>query len=64
MLGFGNNIDARTVISLFEEEDYNLKDIRNGKAVEPIFLSKLPSGMAQIDSIADRKNFLLKSFFL
>ena len=35
MLGFGNNIDARTVISLFEEENYNLKDIRDGKAVEP-----------------------------
>ena len=60
MLGFGNNIDARTVISLFEEEDYNLKDIRNGKAVEPIFLSKLPSGMAQIDSIADRKKLFIK----
>ncbi len=60
MLGFGNNIDARTVISLFEEEDYNLKDIRDGKAVEPIFLSKLPSGMAQIDSIADRKKLFIK----
>ena len=60
MLGFGNNIDARTIISLFEEENYNLKDIRDGKAVEPIFLSKLPTGIAQIDNIADRKRLFIK----
>jgi len=60
ILGFGNNIDARTVISLFEEENYNLKDIRNGKAVEPIFLSKLPKGIDQIDNIQDRKRLFIK----
>jgi hypothetical protein len=60
ILGFGNNIDARTVISLFEEENYNLKDIRNGKAVEPIFLSKLPTGIDQIDNIQDRKRLFIK----
>ena len=60
ILGFGNNIDARTIISLFEEEDYNLKDIRKGKAVEPIFLSKLPTGIEQIDNINDRKKLFIR----
>ena len=60
MLGFGNNIDARTVISLFEEENYNLKDIRDGKAVEPFFLSKLPTGIDKIDNIVDRKKLFIR----
>ena len=60
ILGFGNNIDARTIISLFEEEDYNLKDIRKGKAVEPIFLSKLPTGIENLDNINDRKRLFIR----
>ena len=60
MLAFGNNIDARTVISLFEEENYNLKDIRDGKAVEPFFLSKLPTGIDKIDNIVDRKKLFIR----
>ena len=60
ILGFGNNISARTIISLFEEENYNLKDIRQGKAVDPVFLSKLPTGIANIDSIGDRKKLFIK----
>jgi len=60
ILGFGNNISARTIISLFEEENYNLKDIRKGKAVEPVFLSKLPTGIAQIDNISERKKLFIK----
>ena len=60
ILGFGNNIDARTIISLFEEENYNLQDIRKGKAVEPIFLSKLPTGIKQINNIDDRKKLFIK----
>ena len=60
ILGFGNNISARTIISLFEEENYNLKDIRKGKAVDPVFLSKLPTGIAQIDNIGDRKKLFIK----
>jgi uncharacterized FlgJ-related protein len=60
ILGFGNNIDARTIISLFEEENYNLQDIRNGKAVEPIFLSKLPTGIKNINNIRERKKLFIK----
>ena len=60
ILGFGNNISARTIISLFEEENYNLKDIRQGKAVDPVFLSKLPTGIANIDNIGDRKKLFIK----
>lgn len=60
ILGFGNNISARTIISLFEEENYNLKDIRQGKAVDPVFLSKLPTGIANLDSIGDRKKLFIK----
>lgn len=60
ILGFGNNIDARTIISLFEEENYNLQDIRNGKAVEPIFLSKLPTGIKNINNIGERKKLFIK----
>jgi Bax protein len=60
ILGFGNNISARTTISLFEEENYNLKDIRQGKAVDPVFLSKLPTGIANIDNIGDRKKLFIK----
>ena len=60
ILGFGNNIDARTIISLFEEENYNLQDIRKGKAVEPIFLSKLPTGIKKINNIGDRKKLFIK----
>ena len=59
-MGFGNNISARTIISLFEEENYNLKDIRQGKAVDPVFLSKLPTGIANIDNIGDRKKLFIK----
>ena len=60
ILGFGNNISARTIISLFEEENYNLKDIRQGKAVDPVFLSKLPTGIANLDNIGDRKKLFIK----
>ena len=60
ILGFGNNISARTIISLFEEENYNLKDIRQGKAVDPVFLSKLPTGIVNIDNIGDRKKLFIK----
>jgi Bax protein len=60
ILGFGNNISARTIISLFEEENYNLKDIRQGKAVDQVFLSKLPTGIANIDNIGDRKKLFIK----
>ena len=39
------SLNAATTINLFEDLDYDLKSIRDGQKVKPIYLTKLPKDL-------------------
>ena len=56
-----NLLQAGTVVStLFEELKYDLKEIRNGKPVKPVFFTQLPRGINELDSISQRKQVFIQ----
>jgi Bax protein len=62
-----NNIDsdtvrlsASTIKQLFEDTDYNLKDVRKKKLVKPIALDILPNEIKLIENTKKRKEFFIQ----
>ncbi len=55
-----NTPPARSLIALFEELKYDLKEIRNGKPVKPVFFTQLPRGINELDSIIQRKQVFIQ----
>ena len=62
-----NNLDsdtvrlsASTIKQLFEDTDYNLKDVRKKKLVKPIALDILPNEIKMIENTNKRKEFFIQ----
>ena len=55
-----NTPHAKSVLALFNELKYNLKDIRDGKPVKPVFFTQLPRGINELDSIKNRKKIFIQ----
>lgn len=55
-----NTPHARSVLALFEELKYNLKDVRDGKPVKPVFFTQLPRGINELGNIKERKKIFIQ----
>ena len=53
-------LSASTIKQLFEETDYNLKDVRIRKLVKPVALTLLPQEIKLIESSKKRKEFFIQ----
>ena len=54
------SLDTRITLNLFENLKYDLKSIRLGESVKPVYLSKLPPDLKNIKSTTKRKNTFIK----
>ena len=53
-------LSASTIKQLFEDTDYNLKDVRKNKLVKPVALTLLPQEINMIESTKKRKEFFIQ----
>ena len=53
-------LDTKITLNLFEDLKYDLKNIRSGSRVKPIYLSKLPKDLKKIKSTQKKKNTFIK----
>ena len=54
------SLNAETTINLFEDLQYVLKDIRNGKKVKPIYLTKLPKDLKSLGDTSEKKKLFIR----
>ena len=54
------SLDTKVTLNLFEDLKYDLKSIRTGAMVKPIYLSKLPKDLKKIKSTTTKKNTFIK----
>ena len=54
------SLDTRVTLNLFEDLKYDLKNIRTGALVKPIYLSKLPKDLKKIKSTKTKKDTFIK----
>ena len=53
-------LSASTIKQLFEDTDYNLKDVRKKKLVKPVALTLLPTEIKMIENTKKRKEFFIQ----
>ena len=53
-------LSAATIEQLFEDTNYNLKDVRKTKLVKPVSLTLLPKEIKMIESTTKRKNLFIQ----
>ena len=53
-------LSASTIKQLFEDTDYNLKDVRKKKLVKPVALTLLPDEIKMIENTKKRKEFFIQ----
>ena len=53
-------LSASTIKQLFEDTDYNLKDVRKKKLVKPVALTLLPKEIKMIENVKKRKEFFIQ----
>ena len=53
-------LSASTIKQLFEDTDYNLKDVRKKKLVKPVALTLLPQEIKMIENTKKRKDFFIQ----
>ena len=53
-------LSASTIKQLFEDTDYNLKDVRKKKLVKPIALTLLPAEIKMIENTKKRKELFIQ----
>ena len=53
-------LSASTIKQLFEDTDYNLKDVRKKKLVKPVALTLLPQEIKMIENVKKRKEFFIQ----
>jgi len=53
-------LSASTIKQLFEDTDYNLKDVRKKKLVKPVALTLLPKEIKMIENAKKRKDFFIQ----
>ncbi len=51
------SLDTKVTLNLFEDLKYDLKSIRTGALVKPIYLSKLPKDLKKIKSTTKKKEY-------
>ncbi len=54
------SLDTRVTLNLFENLKYDLKNIRLGESVKPVYLSKLPPDLKNIKSTSNKKDTFIK----
>tara|TARA_A100001011_G_C14258533_1_gene821248 strand:+ start:622 stop:1812 length:1191 start_codon:yes stop_codon:yes gene_type:complete len=54
------SLDTQITLNLFEDLKYDLKNIRSGSQVKPIYLSKLPKDLKKIKSTQKKKDTFIK----
>jgi len=54
------SLNATTTINLFEDLDYDLKGIRNGQKVKPIYLTKLPKDIKTLRDAKKKRELFIK----
>ena len=54
------SLNATTTINLFEDLDYDLKGIRNGQKVKPIYLTKLPKDIKTLGDTKKKRELFIK----
>ena len=54
------SLDTRVTLNIFENLKYDLKSIRLGQAVKPVYLSKLPKDLKKIKSTQKKKDTFIK----
>ena len=53
-------LSASTIRQIFEDTNYNLKDVRKNKLVKPVNLDHLPKEMKMIENTKKRKNLFIQ----
>ena len=54
------SLDTQVTLNIFENLKYDLKGIRLGQAVKPVYLSKLPKDLKRIKSTQKKKDTFIK----
>ena len=54
------SLDTKITLNIFENLKYDLKGIRLGQAVKPVYLSKLPKDLKKIKSTQKKKDTFIK----
>ena len=54
------NIKTQTILTLFAEVEYDLKDVRKNKLVKPIYFTQFPKDLDQISSTQLKKDTFIK----
>ena len=54
------SLNAETTLNLFEDLDYNLKGIRAGQKVKPIYLTKLPKDLKTLGDTKKKRELFIK----
>ena len=54
------SLSAETTINLFEDLDYDLKSVRAGKKVKPIYLTKLPKDLKALGDTKQKRELFIK----
>ena len=56
----GVRLKASVLYQLFEDTNYDLKDVRNNKIAKPVEIGKLPYELKEIQSVKKRKNLFIQ----
>ena len=54
------SLNAETTYNLFEDLDYNLKNIRDGQKVKPIYLTKLPKDLKTLGDTKKKRELFIR----
>jgi len=54
------SLSAETTLNLFEDLNYDLKDVRNGQKVKPIYLTKLPKDLKTLGDTKKKRELFIK----
>ena len=54
------NLKTATVLSLFEDVEYDLTNVRNNKLVKPIYFTQFPKDLIEIKSVKLKKETFIK----
>jgi Bax protein len=54
------SLSAETTLNLFEDLNYDLKSIRNGQKVKPIYLTKLPKDLKTLGDTKKKRELFIK----
>ena len=54
------SLNAETAINLFEDLNYNLKSVRSGQKVKPIYLTKLPKDIKTLGDTSKKRELFIQ----